>query len=56
MSNKVKDIDFENVEDITFSMIGSIKKVDANNIRIDEKSYRNILIYYIEKVTIKDSK
>ena len=27
-----------------------------NNIKIDEKSYKNILIYYIGYVTIKDSK
>ena len=26
-----------------------------NNIKIDEKSYKNILIYYIGYVTIKDS-
>ena len=25
-----------------------------NNIKIDEKSYKNILIYYIEYVTIKE--
>ena len=27
-----------------------------NNIKIDENSYKNILIYYIRFVTIKDSK
>ena len=32
----------------------SIKKFDANNIKLDEKSYKNILIYYIRYVTIKD--
>ena len=25
-----------------------------NNIKIDKKSYKNILVYYIEYVTIKD--
>ena len=30
--------------------------IDPNNIKIDEKSYTNILIYYIVYVTIKDSK
>ena len=30
--------------------------MNFNNIEIDEKSYKNILIYYIEYVTIKDSK
>ena len=28
----------------------------ANKIKIDEKSYKNILVYYIGYVTIKDSK
>ena len=38
-------------------MILSISKnVDPNNIKIDEKLYKNILIYYIGYVTIKDSK
>ena len=30
--------------------------MDQNNIKIDEKSYKNILIYYIGYVRIKDSK
>ena len=34
----------------------NIKDFDPNNIKIDEKSYRNILIYYMVNVTIKDSK
>ena len=34
----------------------NIKNFDANIIKIDEKSYKNILIYYIGNVTIKDSK
>ena len=33
-----------------------MKNFDPNNIKIDEKSYKNILIYYIGYVTIKDSK
>ena len=39
-----------------FDNITNIKIFDPNKIKIDEKSYRNILIYYIEYVTIKDSK
>ena len=31
----------------------NIKDFDPNNITIDKKSYKNILIYYIEYVTIK---
>ena len=34
----------------------NIKIFDPNNIKIDEKSYKNILIYYIGYVTVKDSK
>ena len=34
----------------------NIKSLDPNKIKIDKKSYKNILIYYIDYVTIKDSK
>ena len=33
-----------------------MKYLDLNNIKIDEKSYKNILIYYTGYGTIKDSK
>ena len=33
-----------------------MKKVGPNNIKIDKKSYNNILIYCIGYVTIKDLK
>ena len=39
-----------------FNDIISMKKFDPNHIKIDEKSYKNILIYYIRYVMIKDSK
>ena len=45
MSNNVKDV---NINDIIY-----IEKFDLNNINIDEKSYKIILIYYIEHVMIK---
>ena len=32
------------------------KNFDPNDIKIDEKPYKNILIYYIGYVTIKDLK
>ena len=35
------------------SIIINIKAFDPNNIKIDKKSYKNILIYYIGYVTIK---
>ena len=31
----------------------NLKNLDPNNIKIDEKSYKNILIYYTGYVTIK---
>ena len=57
MSNKVKDIDKTNHTFYFFDDIMNIKNFDLNNIRIDKKaSYKNILIYYIGYVTIKDLK
>ena len=32
----------------------NVKNLDPNKIEIDEKKYKNILIYYIEYVTFKD--
>ena len=45
MSNKVKDI---NIKKCTYYFFN-----DIINIKIDEKSFKNILIYYIGYVTIK---
>ena len=56
MSTKVKDIDIENCTYLVFYDLANIKIFDRNNIKIDEKSYKNILIYYIGYVTITDSK
>ena len=56
MSNKVKDIDIKNCAYYFFNDIINIKNFDPNNIKIDEKSYKNILIYYLGYVTIKDLK
>ena len=56
MSNKFKDISIKNHTYYFFNDIINIKSFDANNIKIDEKSYRNILIYCIRYATIKDSK
>ena len=56
MSNKVKDIDIKNRKYYFFDDIINIKIFYRNNITIDEKSYKNILIYYIAYVTIKYSK
>ena len=56
MSNKVKDIDIKNLTYYFFNDIMNIENFDRNNIKTDKKSYKNILIYYIGYVTIKDSK
>ena len=47
MSNKIKDIDIKNRTYYFFNDIINIKNFNPNNIKIDEKSYKNILIYYI---------
>ena len=44
MINKVKDIDIKNC---FFNDIINIKSFDPNDIEIDKKSYKNILLYYI---------
>ena len=56
MSNKVKYLDKKNYTYYFFHDINNIKNFDLNNIKINEKSYKNILIYYIGYVTIKNSK
>ena len=53
MSNKLKDINIKNRTYHFFDDIINIKNFDLNNIKIDEKSYKNILIYYIGYVTIE---
>ena len=47
----VKDINVQNRTYYFFNII-NIKDFDPNNIRIDKKSYKNILIYYMGHVTI----
>ena len=55
MSNEVKDIDMKNRTYYFFNDIINIENFDPN-IKIDEKSDKNILIYCIRYVMIKDSK
>ena len=54
MSNKIKDINIKKHTYYFFDDIINIKIFDPNKIKIDEKSCKNILIYYIAYVTIKD--
>ena len=56
MTNKVKDIDTENCTYYFFNDMIKIKNVDPNNIKKHEKPYKNVFIYYIGYVRIKDLK
>ena len=56
MSNKVKDLGIKNHTYYFFDDIINIKIFDPYNIKIDGKSYKDILINYIGYVIIKDSK
>ena len=56
MSDKVKYIDIKNHRYYFFNDIINIKNFDPSNIKIDEKSYKSILIYYIRYIKIKDWK
>ena len=56
MSNKIKDIRIKSRTYYFFDDITNIKNFDPNDINIDEKSYKDIHIYFIWYVTIKDSK
>ena len=55
MTNKVKDADLKK-KHYFFNDIINRKKFDSNDIKLDEKLYNNILIYYTGYVTIKDLK
>ena len=43
MSNKVKDIYIKNRTYYFFDDVTNIKIFDPNNVKVDEKSYKNIL-------------
>ena len=52
MSNEFKETNIKNCTYYYFDDI--IKNLHPNKIMINEKSYKNILIYYIEYVTVKN--
>ena len=54
MSNKFKEIIIKNRTYYFSNDKITIKNLDPNKIKIDEKSYKNILIYYIGYVTVND--
>ena len=56
MSNKIKDIDIKIRTYFFFDDIIHVKSFDPSNVKLDEMSYKNILIYYIGYVMINDQK
>ena len=56
MSNKVKNMSIKNRTCYFFDVIINVKNFDPKNIKIDQKSFKIILIYDIGYVMIKDSK
>ena len=48
MSNKVKDINIKNRTYYFFNDIIDIENFNLNNIKIDENSYKNILITILD--------
>ena len=55
-NNNVEKISIKNHKYYVVDDIINIKDFDSNNIKIDEKSCKNILIYCIAYATIKDPK
>ena len=54
MSNKLKEVDIKNCACYFFDVIINTKNLHPNKIKIDEKSCKNALIYYIGYVTVKN--
>ena len=54
MNNKVKDIDIKNRTYYFLTDVINTEKFNSNNVKVDEKSYKNILLYYIGYITIKE--
>ena len=54
MSHKFKYTDIKNRAYYFFDVMINIKNLDPNKIKTDEKSWRNILIYYIGYVIFND--
>ena len=54
MGNEFKDIVMKNCSYYFYDDIINTKNLDLNKIKIDEKSYKKILIYYIGYVTVQE--
>ena len=53
MNNKVKQIDVKNPT-YYFLMMCQYKKSRSNKVKVDEKSYINVFIYYIGYLIVKN--
>ena len=53
MRNIIKDVSIKNLTYYFFDDIINIKDLDSKNVKIDEKLYKNIFIYYIGYVAIQ---
>ena len=51
----IKEINIKNRTYYFFDDMINIKDFDPNLLKIDKKSYKNIDIYYIGYITVKDS-
>ena len=51
----IKEINIKNQTYYFFDDMVNIKDFDSNLLKIDKKPYKNIDIYYIGFITIKDS-
>ena len=51
----IKKINIKNRTYYFFDDMINIKKIDSSLLKIDKKSYKNIVIYYIGYITMKDS-
>ena len=54
ISKKVNDINIKSRTYYFFNDIINIDNFDPNNIKVDDKSHKNILIYYVGYVMIKE--
>ena len=53
MSYKFKEIGIKNRTYLCFYGIININNLDPNKIKVDQKPYKNFLIYYIGYMTVK---
>ena len=51
----IEQINIENRTYYFFNGMINIKNFDSNLLKIDKKSYKNIDIYYIDDITMKDT-